>query len=184
MNEPIPDVLVVDHYGDARRNFLEPLFKETRKVLIDDFDTHSHFPYDILINPNTTRSDLAPSMLGRRLLGSSYAPIREEISQLAGTWKAKPPNETQDQCLISIGATDPLNLTSSILRTLSLCSQRQNFRFTVLLSSYAPHIDSVRAKVADVRCLEWDRSHHRNRTHWCCGPLSARQKSGWCLKST
>ena len=142
--EPIPDVLVIDHYAGARRNLSAPLFSNIRKVLIDDFEIHCDLPCDILINPNAG-SELTPLATELCLLGPKYAPIQDNISQLAGRWQSKPEQDNLYQCLISIGATDPQNFTSSILKTLARCPQRDNFKFTVLLSSSAPHLEAVKA---------------------------------------
>lgn len=137
-------VLVVDHYGAARDNLSADIFMDTRRVLIDDFETHTDLPCDILINPNTG-SELTPSHSYQCLLGPKYAPIRDEIRELAGQWHPTVKQGQRDQGVISIGATDPLNLTSSILQTLAHCPERENFRFTIVLSSSAPHLDEVKA---------------------------------------
>lgn len=136
-------VLVVDHYGAARDNLSANVFKDTRKILIDDFATETDLPCDILINPNT-RLEKAPSECRQYFLGPKYAPIREEIRKLAGEWRPSLGADEPDLCIISIGATDPLNLTSFILEALARYPERQNFRFAVVLSSAAPHLDEVK----------------------------------------
>lgn len=143
-SESIPNMLIIDHYGEAQINLSAPLFYSTLKVMIDDFKTCTNLPCDILINPNI-KSDLGLSEPYLRLLGPSYAPIRQEIRQLCGHWEAHPRQNCMDECLISIGATDPLNLTCSVLKALTRCPQKQRFRFTVLLASGAPHVDTVKA---------------------------------------
>ena len=144
LEAPRSAILLVDHYGAARDNLSADIFMDTRKVLIDDFDTRTDWPCDIFINPNTG-SELTPSYSSYQcLLGPKYAPIRDEIRELAGQWHPALKQGQRDQCIISIGATDPLNLTSSILGTLAHCPERENFSFTVVLSSSAPHLDKVK----------------------------------------
>lgn len=149
-NEPVPDVLVIDHYGGARRNLSDLLFNSTLKVLIDDFEIDCGLPCDILINPNAG-SELTTSATKVCLLGPKYAPIRDNITQLVGCWNAEPGEDNRDQCLISIGATDPQNFTSSILKVLARCPQRDNFKFSVLLSSIAPHLEAVKALISTLK---------------------------------
>jgi UDP-2,4-diacetamido-2,4,6-trideoxy-beta-L-altropyranose hydrolase len=139
-----PILLVVDHYHDGRSNLESQVFRNTKKVLIDDLASHTDLPCDVLINPNTG-SDLTTTHSYQRLLGPKYAPIRDEIRELAGQWHPTLKQGQRDQCVISIGATDPLNLTCSILQTIARCPEREDFKFTVVLSSFAPHLAAVKA---------------------------------------
>lgn len=144
LEAPHSTVLVIDHYGAARNNLSADIFIGARKVLIDDFETHTDLPCDILINPNTG-SVLTPLHSYQCLLGPKYAPICDEIRQLSGRWCPELKKGQRDQCIISIGATDPLNLTCSILQTIARCPERGDFKFTVVLSSFAPHLAAVKA---------------------------------------
>jgi len=144
VSEPVPNILVIDHYGEARRNLSAAIFKDTNKVLFDDFKTYTDLPCDILINPNT-KSGQTDSPSYRCLLGPRYAPIRDEIHQMASQWTPAFQADTEDVCLISIGATDPLNLTSSIMQALAQNPERHKFEFVIVLSSSAPHLEDVKA---------------------------------------
>jgi len=140
---PLPDALIVDHYGEARKNLSASTFKETTKILIDDFDTQTNFPCEILINPNIgSKQNKGASQL--HLLGPAYAPIRKEIRKLARSWQPAISSEALFHCLISIGATDPFNLTSRILRSVQDVYEKSTFHFVVILASSAPHLNEVK----------------------------------------
>jgi UDP-2,4-diacetamido-2,4,6-trideoxy-beta-L-altropyranose hydrolase len=147
LEAPRSTVLVIDHYGAARDNLSADIFMGTRKVLIDDLETHTNLPCDILINPNID-SGLVLSYSYQCLLGPKYAPIHDEIRQLSGQWHPARKQSRRDQCLISIGSTDPLNLTHSILKTIAHCPERKDFGFVVVLSSSAPYLYAVKALCA------------------------------------
>lgn len=141
-NMPRPLMLVVDHYGSGRQNLSNQCFWGIKKALIDDFSIDPEANCDLFINPNISSPKVSDRCI--TLLGSGYAPIREKIKQHAGAWTHLEQNTIKFQCLISIGATDPLNFSSQILYVLSNMPQANKFKFVVVLTSSAPHISKVK----------------------------------------
>jgi UDP-2,4-diacetamido-2,4,6-trideoxy-beta-L-altropyranose hydrolase len=182
-NDSSPGLLIVDHYGDGRHNLSAAEFQSSLKVLFDDFDAHTDLPCEVFINPNRV-VESSPSERQLCLLGPRYAPIRSEIRQFAGQWKLCSRQNAVDECLISIGSTDPFNLTSSILSSLAQLEQSQYFKFTVLLASGAPYVKAVRdlcsslktALLAEVVLDAKDIGRRYKQAHCCIGAAGS---SAW-----
>ncbi|MDA8730277.1 UDP-2,4-diacetamido-2,4,6-trideoxy-beta-L-altropyranose hydrolase [Alphaproteobacteria bacterium] len=146
-----PDALIIDQYSEARENLSASIFKNTTKILIDDLDTEASYDCEILINPNIGFLQKKNRASQLQLLGPTYAPIREEVREFAKSWEPAVSSNMVLRCLISIGATDPLNLTSKILRSILDFYDRSAFHFIVILSSAAPHLNEVTKYCNDLR---------------------------------
>lgn len=119
-----PNWIVVDgdRFGD---DFLKSIHDSgSRVLLIDDYADRPKFPADMIVNPNfgaepekyRSREFTAPVLAGPR-----YALLRREFQQ---------PFQRQvrprgDRILVTLGGSDPENLTLQIARTLATCSELQ-----------------------------------------------------------
>ncbi|MAI13606.1 MAG: hypothetical protein CMM15_06275 [Rhodospirillaceae bacterium] len=130
---PAPAVLLIDHYGDGRKELLDSYFSDTLRVLIDDTSFHNKF-CDLFINPNGF-PNTSHEVAGCSLFGPKYMPVSENIASLAGTWRANHTLSKPPICLISLGATDPNAISIEILNSLSKIEVSRKFEFKILLSN-------------------------------------------------
>jgi UDP-2,4-diacetamido-2,4,6-trideoxy-beta-L-altropyranose hydrolase len=93
-----------------------------RVLLIDDFADRESFPADLIVNPNFD-DDAEPyrkrGATARLLAGPSYVLLRREFRQ--GTEK-KEVRQTGNRLLVTLGGSDPENLTPKITDALTDCS--------------------------------------------------------------
>lgn len=93
-----------------------------RVLLIDDFANRESFPSDLIVNPNL---DDDPEPYRKRgatakvLMGPNYVLLRREFRR--GTTKAEF-RKTGSRVLVTLGGSDPENLTPKIAATLASCS--------------------------------------------------------------
>lgn len=141
-----PSLIVIDDYSVDRR--LETKLKAcgAKIVVIDDLADRPHAA-EVLIDSNPSRiekdySGLVPP--GTQLLvGADYALLRPEF-QCARLRRNKADEGAGDRLrvLVSLGATDPGNVTAFVLSALSQCGVP--ISATVVLGASAPHLDHVR----------------------------------------
>ena len=81
----------------------------------------------------------------RLLLGPAYALMRRTFSERREEALRRRDGRAVKNILVSFGATDPWNATSVALSALE--STAEDHAITVALSSQAPHLDEVRAKL-------------------------------------
>jgi UDP-2,4-diacetamido-2,4,6-trideoxy-beta-L-altropyranose hydrolase len=90
-----------------------------RVLLIDDFADRESFPADLIVNPNLVE-DGEPyrkrGATGRLLMGPSYVMLRREFRQ--GTEKREI-RQTGNRILVTLGGSDPENLTPKIADALT-----------------------------------------------------------------
>jgi UDP-2,4-diacetamido-2,4,6-trideoxy-beta-L-altropyranose hydrolase len=150
------DALVTDHYDiDAR---LEAHCRSwARQVIaIDDLANRAH-DCDVLVDVTPSRSTsrydtLVPDAC-RRLIGSEYALLAREFAQLRYRVLPREPGPAR-RLLISLGATDPANLTPVAIAAVSLAEL--DLEVDVLLSPAAPHLKEVhRAAVQTGARVQW-----------------------------
>ena len=146
-----PDVLLVDHYDNNIRNFLTALSHlPITKILFDDIASFPDYPCDVFINPNLYPSNYFVSRNCLHLIGPSFMPLREEFIDIRSYWRPSASSDDKYRCLISVGATDPFNLTTIILDKLRLYSHRNEFIFAIVLSSLAPKLQELRTLLESV----------------------------------
>lgn len=96
----------------------------SRVLLIDDYADRPTFPADMIVNPNfgaDSESYRNRGFAGAVLAGPRYALLRREFRQ---------PYQRQvrprgDRILVTLGGSDPENLTSQIARALATCFDLQ-----------------------------------------------------------
>src|ERR1700674_102554 len=93
-----------------------------RVLLIDDFADRESFPADLIVNPNLD-DDGEPyrkrGATARLLMGPSYVLLRREFRKGA---KKREIRQTGNRILVTLGGSDPENLTPKIADALARCS--------------------------------------------------------------
>lgn len=140
-----PNVLLIDHYSINIRNFLTALSHlSITKILFDDIASSPDYPCDVFINPNLYPSNHFLSQDCLHLIGPSFMPLREEFNDISSHWRPSASSDDKYRCLISVGATDPFNLTYIILDKLQSYPLQNEFIFSIVLSSLAPKLQELR----------------------------------------
>ena len=92
-----------------------------RVLLIDDFADRESFPVDLIVNPDLD-DDGEPyrkrGAVARLLLGPSYILLRREFRQEI---EKKEFRKTGNRILVTLGGSDPENLTPEIASALAVC---------------------------------------------------------------
>ena len=143
------DVLVVDHYD--RSVEFEKQCKEWSKTILvlDDLANREHF-CDLLLDPTyqRTKSSYISYVESncRLLLGTGYALLRPEFSQLRKTSLTRRYGSNKvRKVLVSMGLTDPVDLTSMVLSALK--KSNLELDIDVVLGANAPYLSKVREQI-------------------------------------
>jgi UDP-2,4-diacetamido-2,4,6-trideoxy-beta-L-altropyranose hydrolase len=136
------NLLIIDHY-DIDATMEKQIKKQTGVSLLCLDDTYEQHYCDILLNHNISADKsryegLVPSECEIRC-GSEYTLIRDEFK----TEKQKE-REKQYDIFISIGGTDPTNVTLDILKTLS-----DSYRICIVTTSGNPNLGVLEIFVRD-----------------------------------
>ncbi len=146
------DLLVVDHYGwdvvlmGACRRWARAI------LTIDDLGNRS-LDCDLLLDQTPDRSEAAyrervPRHC-RLLLGSDYALLDGAFASLrADALERRHYQGRVKTLLIALGSTDPENMTARVLEALN--RTRIEISLEIVLAPTAPHLERVRAMVADM----------------------------------
>ena len=140
------DWLVADHYGLDYQ--WEALLKKhtTHLMVIDDLADRCH-DCDLLLDQNPGRLAEDYHRLinphSQLLIGPEFALLRDEFAE-----QRKQPNpagfDPVKKILISLGGTDPNNVTTHVLSVLESARIQSVAQITVILSSKAPWLEAVR----------------------------------------
>mgnify|MGYP000049337758 CR=1 FL=1 len=152
-NDPA-DITIVDHYGIGKR-WEETIRERNGKlVVIDDLSDRPHH-CDLLLDQTYDKSpqsyDGLVNQSCRLLLGARYILLREEFNQYSSkqiVLARKNVDFHAINVLVMMGGTDPQNLTVEITR--SLLSLTYIKKISIILSSQAPHLQSVIALFTDI----------------------------------
>ncbi len=93
-----------------------------RVLLIDDFADRESFPADLIVNPNLDHDGEPYRRRGataRLLIGPSYVLLRREFRQGA---EKRAIRQTGNRILVTLGGSDPENLTPKIADAFAHCS--------------------------------------------------------------
>ena len=148
------DWLIVDHY-ELDVNWETFLRKRIRKSLvIDDLADRQH-DCDILLDQTPCRrkedyQGLTPAHC-RLLLGSRYALLRKEFSRSRPKALKRRGKQPPSSVLLSLGGTDPNNLTLTVLQELEHSLLPDGFNLTVLSGSIPAHRKSAQDFAASSR---------------------------------
>lgn len=142
------DWVVVDHYAlDAH---WERQVQQDRRLclVIDDLANRPH-DCDLLLDQTLgQQAQQYRSLVPRRcrlLLGADYALLRPQFQQQRALALARRHQNRLQHLLISLGGSDPHNVTAMVLHSLLDCALPEALRITVVMGGQAPHLDSVRA---------------------------------------
>lgn len=142
------DLAVVDRY-DRDSLFERALQPWANRVMaIDDLADRPH-DADLLLDSaaSPTAYDGLVGTGCRQLLGPEFALLRPEFRQLRETRAGRPasaPGPRRPHVVISVGGTDPADVTGTVLDWLETC--RTPLRVTAVLGAAAPHADAARAR--------------------------------------
>ena len=157
------NLLVVDHY-DKDAAFERSTRPWAQQILaIDDLADRPH-DCDILLDqtPGRAAEDYRPLVPAgcRLLLGSTYALLRPEFSELRRRTAATAENDRMRRLFVSLGATDPDDATTTILD--GIAESGLDVEVDVVLGAGAPHLDSVRRKAAQLKAATRVHADTRN----------------------
>jgi UDP-2,4-diacetamido-2,4,6-trideoxy-beta-L-altropyranose hydrolase len=147
LREESVSLLVVDHYAlDARWQQL--LADDVGAVMVmDDLANRSHH-CQLLLDPTlgrhsdeyTDQGAVATTML----LGPQYALLRPEFAMLAGNAKRKRSKGSDvDNIVISLGGSDPLDITAQCVKALSHLVLPDNLQVRVVLGKNYRFLESL-----------------------------------------
>ena len=142
-----PDWLVVDHYGIDHR-WHRRLIPRTRNLLVIDDLADRWLHCNVLLDQtfgrkreeyeNRVNDDCT------LLLGSEYALLRREFRAVRDRAKERRHARTGIHAvLVSMGGTDPDNVTSAVLMNLEKVELTKNPKVDVIIGSSCPHIDNI-----------------------------------------
>ena len=145
-------LLIVDHYGlDAQfESGCQPWAE--RVLVIDDLANRPH-ACDMLLDQTLGRDPAAYQSLVppscRLLLGPEYALLRQTFTEVrSDALHNRRTSEGVSRIQVSLGATDPDNITSTVLR--GIAASGHLAQVDVLLSAASPNIQAVEAMAAEM----------------------------------
>lgn len=148
------DWVIVDHYG------LDEMWETAMRaavsniMVIDDLANRVH-DSDLLLDQNLGRNPtdyddlVAPST--RVLAGPRYALLRPEFAAARPAALKRREDARLSRLLISLGGSDPQNVTGRVMRTLNGMALPDNLRITTVLGSLAGSLDEVLAFATTMR---------------------------------
>ncbi|KAF0804705.1 polysaccharide biosynthesis protein [Alcanivorax xiamenensis] len=147
------DWLVVDHYALDQR-WEGALRDRVGAILaIDDLADRRH-DVDVLLDQNLGRRvedyhDLLPTP-ATPLIGPRFALLRPEFAQWRQLALARRDAGLPERILVSLGGTDPDNVTSAVLATLSTAPLPASIKVDVVMGASAPGLVEVRERASTV----------------------------------
>lgn len=139
-------LFVVDHY-DYDRSFERTCRSFAHRILVFDDATGRDHDCDILVDAAAVGTSVYAghvSPQARVLAGPAYALVRGSFVARRQQALARRDGRPVKEILVSCGATDPANATASVLDALDGIVDAATV--TVVLSSRAPHVNSVRTR--------------------------------------
>jgi UDP-2,4-diacetamido-2,4,6-trideoxy-beta-L-altropyranose hydrolase len=141
------DLLVIDHYG-LDKDFEHNCRVWTRQIMVYDDATARNHDCDLLLDAAVTDPAVyrchVPSQ-ARLLLGPAYATLRRSFLAKRSEALSRRDRRQVGHILVSLGATDPKNITCGVLD--ALLPLPDGVTVSVILSSAAMHLDQVRQRV-------------------------------------
>lgn len=140
--QPGRDWAVIDGYH-FDESYLERVRAcGARIAVIDDRPRLNRYPIDLLIDPNigALRQPYLVPASTRLLLGPRFTFLRPEFARVRRRTRATPARA--DRLLVTMGAADPTDATSLVLRALELIPDR--FDVTVVVGGANPRLDTTK----------------------------------------
>ncbi len=142
------DWLIVDHYAfDAR--WQHGLADGVGQIMvIDDLADRPHTAA-LLLDQNLGRESCdydgkVPDDC-RRLIGPSFALLRPEFAAIRGESLERRKDAELSHLMVSMGGTDTIDATSTVLHVLAHANLPGNLRISVVMGKHAPALERVRA---------------------------------------
>lgn len=143
------DWLVLDHYAFDARWTRAARPAGARVLVLDDLADRVH-DCDLLLDQNLGHGSadydsLVPPQ-SERLIGPAYALLRPQFAQArAGALAARKSRQKEiNHLLIAMGGIDAQNVTSALIRMLSLAPPSDLKHVTVVMGAQAPGLEDVR----------------------------------------
>ena len=138
-----------DHFGS---DFLETVRAAGfRVLLIDDFANRESSAANLIVNPNLDEDETPYRKRGataRLLMGPSYLLLRREFRQ---SMEKREPRQTGNRILVTLGGSDPEDLTPKIANALADCS---DLEVTVIAGAGYEKADELRKlKASNLRVV-------------------------------
>ncbi len=145
------DWLVVDHYALDQR-WERALRDRVGAILAIDDLADRHHDVDLLLDQNLGRCPedyhgLLPA-LATPLTGPRFALLRAEFARWRQVALARRGARLPERILVSLGGTDPDNVTSAVLAALSSAPLPSSIRVDVIMGATAPGLVEVRERAA------------------------------------
>ena len=118
-------------------------------LFIDDYGHADHYYADLVLNQNISANiDLYPSreIYTKLLLGTQYILLRREFWQWRG-WQRET-KAIANNLLITLGGSDPDNVTLKVLQALRLI-RSNNLEIIIVIGGSNPHFEILQNKIAD-----------------------------------
>jgi UDP-2,4-diacetamido-2,4,6-trideoxy-beta-L-altropyranose hydrolase len=146
------DLAVIDHYTLDSAYEAQCRQWAKRIFVIDDLADRDH-DCDILADftPRREAEAYRAKVPGHccLLLGPGYAPLRREFFRARLTLSSSRNSQDRAKLLISLGATDPDNVSGEILEALG--GNDLDISITVTLGASAPHLQKIKEKLSSLK---------------------------------
>lgn len=150
-----PDWLIVDHYAidHVWQSALSDCYR--RLMVIDDLNDRSHLA-DLLLNQNygVTYDDYHGRVKSvcKMLTGTRYALLRPEFAIWREKSLARRDRPQLKNLLITLGGSDPDNITGQLLKSLKSASLFDDLYIRIIMGASALHLTKV---VQEAKTLPW-----------------------------
>jgi len=147
-----PGIVVLDGYGFGSPEQSSLRDAQIRFLTVDDYGHAATYPANWILNHNPHAS---PEMYAHRssetrlLLGPSYALLRQEFLPWL-SWKRTIP-ASASKILITIGGSDPDNLSLRIIESLPLLD-RSDLEVTLVVGAGNPHLEQLQTAAKQTSC--------------------------------
>lgn len=135
--------IIVDGYGFGFEYQKDLKSYKLNLLFIDDYGHAKHYCSDLVLNQNiSANSDLYLSRepYTQLLLGTKYTLLRREFWQYQGFSRAIAP--IANKILVTLGGSDPYNVTSKVIHALSNCKY-SNLEVVVVIGASNFHYDQL-----------------------------------------
>jgi UDP-2,4-diacetamido-2,4,6-trideoxy-beta-L-altropyranose hydrolase len=145
------DLLVIDNYA-INDEWISQVRPEVKKILLID-DLYRNFEVDFVLNPNLgSNAKLYVSNSNiKYLIGPKFALMRNEFLLGRRQSLARRREASFRKVVVSIGATDPFNVTENVLEILDGLNINCEIDVDVILAENAPHIESIMKKIRNAK---------------------------------
>ena len=145
------DWLIVDDYAIDWR-WEQTLRNQVNKIMVIDGLADRKHDCEIWLDPvpkatNSNSQHLAPASC-RFLLGTDFVPLRPEFIQWRSCALEHRKNMTRiKRVLITLGGSDPDNITGVVLQQLAQVTLPDNHEIDVILGSNFPYVEEIKKQI-------------------------------------